>query len=151
MDTMNVFQQCWENWIGYAAASFGQDSREWVNELNQAIFSRLQKNLPAHVKVRAVATPAFLYYTEAAGGYGVDAQAGVVRTERIRLRGDTFEEQVDSAVHQLMQHVKSDVRTLFFYTPVVPVGALLSDGTKNREYMSVRMLATGETVDVEAK
>ena len=145
---MNVFQQCWQNWTRYAAASFDRADQSWVNELNQAIFSRLQKNLPAQVKVRAVASPAFVYYTEAPGGYGVDYHTGTVRSERIRLGGDTFEEWVESAVGQIMKHVKPDVQTLFFYTPVVPLGALLSDGSRNREHMSVRMLAVGETVDV---
>lgn len=148
MDSMNVFQQCWQNWSRYAASNFDAGTQSWVNELNQAIFSRLEKNLPAGVKVCAVQHPAFLYYTEAAGGYGVDTHSAVVHSHRIRLRGETFEEKVDSAVHQIVSHVKGDVKTLFFYAPVAPLGNLLHDGTPNREHMSVRMFATGETVDV---
>lgn len=148
MDSMNVFQQCWQNWSRYAASNFDAGTQSWVNELNQAIFSRLEKNLPAGVKVRSVATPAFLYYVEAAGGYGVDSIAATVSSERIRLVGETFEEKVDSAVHQILKHVRADVKTLFFYTPVVPLGNLLHDGSPNREHMSIRMRATGETVDV---
>lgn len=144
---MNVFQQCWQNWSRYAASNFDVATQAWVNELNQAIFSRLEKNLPAGVKVRSVAAPAFLYYTEAAGGYGVDTRSGLVPTHRIRLRGETFEEKVDSAVHQIAQHVKGDVKTLFFYAPVAPLGNLLHDDSPNREHMSIRMLAVGETVD----
>lgn len=149
MDSMNAFQQCWKNWSKYAASSFDLATLAWLNELNQAIFSRLEKNLPADVKVRSVAAPTFLYYTEAPGGYGVEAHSGVASSERIRLRGDTFEEKVDSAVHQILKHVRADVKTLFFYAPVVPLGNLLHDGTPNREHMSVRMLAKGETVDVK--
>jgi hypothetical protein len=147
METMNVFQQCWKNWIPYGTAYFDLGEQAWLNELNQAIFSRLEKNLPAGVKVRSVATPAFLYYTEAAGGYGVDAHAGVVRSERIRLTGETFEEHVDSAVDQILKHVTGDVRTLFFFAPIAPLAPYLHDGSKNRVHMSVRMFATGETVD----
>lgn len=147
MDSMNVFQQCWKNWSGYAAANFDLADHAWLNELNQAIFARLEKNLPAGAKVRAVTTPRFLYYTEAAGGYGVDAQTGTVDTRRIVLMGESFEDHVESAVSQILKYASKN-KTLFFYTPVAPLGTILSNGEKNRKHMAVRIFTTGETVDV---
>lgn len=144
---MNVFQQCWKNWTRHP---FGQpDTAEhaWINELNQAIFSRLEKILPPNVKVRAVTAPAFLYYTEAAGGYGVDTHSGIVSTHRIRLpQGGTFEERVDAAVKQLDELIRG-AATVFFYTPVVPICEKDFNGEPNRYAMGVRLMKTGWTVD----
>lgn len=159
MQYMNVFQQCWANWTRTMPlhSTPAQGKHLWINELNQAIFARLEKILPAHVKVRTVTTPAFLYWTEAAGGYGVDSHNATVCSYRILLpKHGSFEERVDAGVKQLYDLVmKTDtyvpeVRTVFFYMPIIPICEHDLDGISPNQYMmSVRLRTTGETVDVE--
>lgn len=148
MDPMNVFQQLWQNWI---ARPYSQpDVREhvWINELNQAVFARLEKILPSNVKVRTVTAPCFIYHTEAAGGYGVDRHAGTVESHRILIPiAGTFEERVNAAVGQLFEMIRG-AGTVFFYTPVVPICADDYGDVPNRRHMVVRLYTTGETVDV---
>jgi len=147
---MNTFQECWKNWTKYPNLP-RPDATEmsWINELNQAVFTRLEKNLPANVKVRTVQTPSFIYYEEAAGGYGVESTIGTCFTHRIKLPKDgTFEERVDAAVQQLVELIRG-AETVFFYTPIVPCGALDHTGEPNRYMMSVRLKKAGWTVDVE--
>lgn len=166
MDSMNAFQQLWKQWEDRVnkplyGDQYPQSERAWINELNQAIFSRLEKILPTNVKVRTAGTPAFLYYVEAPGGYGVDARTGVVFTHLIKLpKNGTFEERVDCAVSRLQflierEFLEGEVtggpRTAFFYAPVVPICEKDNDGDVNRHQMSVRLRVTGATVDVEER
>lgn len=155
MDPMNTFNQLWQNWVN-GPRRFDPappETQVWLNELNQAVFSRLEKNLQGFVKVRTVTSPAFLFYTEAAGGYGVDAEAGMVVSRRVTLPEEgTFEEQVNAAIGSLTEMIlQPGTRTTFFYSIIQPLGTLLCDGTQNRRHMVVRMMTTGDTVDVETK
>ncbi len=149
---MNVFQKVWSNWTRpLMAHSAPACEHPWINELNQAVFARLQRELPA-VKVRAVAAPIFRFYVEAPGGYGVDVVSGMVETKRVRLPKDgTFEQRVDAAISQIKAHINSKrgTATAFFYTPVVPDSKELIDGSPNRHMMCIRMWVTPwEVTDV---
>ena len=153
-EAMNVFQQLWQNWQRAQLSNHPMpaEKQAWTNELNQAVFKRLEKNLPGYVKVRTVTTPAFLYWTEAAGGYGVDSQAGVVHTRNIMFDDGTFEQQVESAAKRLQEMIEEPgVRTVFFYWPIVPY--VRQDGDFDRPvgkiFARVRYMTTGETVDVD--
>lgn len=150
---MNVFQQLWQNWVSgpQRFETVSVEAQAWVNELNQAVFKRLEKNLPSFVKVRTVTTPAFLYYTEAAGGYGVDTEAGIVRSYSLTIPVGSIEKQADAMVERLTDMiVQPGIRTVFFYMPVFPF--VRPDGhideSNDKIYARVRFLATGETVDV---
>lgn len=142
---MNVFQQIWQNWIRNHvrfAQWPTQEELPQLNELNQAVFARLEKILPSYVKVRAVTAPVFIYYTEAAGGYGVDTHSGCVHTRWIDIHEEKFEDQVDSVVKQLVTMIEEPcVRTVFFYMPIYPMD--------DNGHMVVRLMTTGETVDVK--
>jgi len=143
---MNTFQQIWQNFETYASRyhspEVARNNKTQLNELNQAVFARLEKILPSNVKVRAVTAPAFIYYTEAAGGYGVDTHLSCVHTYRVDIPDAKFEEQVNVAVEQLRNMIEEPcVRTAFFYMPLYPMD---DDG-----HMVVRFSKTGETVDVK--
>lgn len=148
---MNIFQQCWANWI---RAPFGQpdvNEHVWLNEFNQAVFSALEKNLPAGIKVYAVNTPTFIYRTEAAGVYGMDAHTGRVESYRLLLpKEGTFEERVDAAFVQMKAYIeRPSVRIVFLYSPIVPCGEKNLEGEPNRHMMLVRLMTTSETLDME--
>lgn len=141
---MNAFQQVWQNFEASLAKNHlpeaARKNVSQLNELNQAVFKRLEKILPFNVKVRAVTAPTFIYYTEAAGGYGVDAHAGCAQTYRIAVQSGTFEERVDAAAAQLHELIVG-AATVFFYMPIYPID--------DEGHMFVRFAKTGETVDVE--
>jgi hypothetical protein len=141
---MNVFQQIWQNFETYAGRYHSPEAARknhvQLNELNQAVFKRLEKILPKNVKVRSVTAPVFLYYTEAAGGYGVDTHSGCVQSYRIVIAPEAkFEEQVDAAVEQLDELIRGSA-TVFFYMPIYPID--------DEGHMFVRMAKTGWTVDL---
>jgi hypothetical protein len=147
---MSVFQQCWKNWSKLPLGAPDVSTHAWLNELNQAFFAALEKNLPTRVRVSTVSTPTFIYYTEAPGGYGVESHSAVVESRRITLPEGSFNEQVDSAVKQMLQMiVRPSNRTVFVYTPMYPLGELMHDGTKNTRHMVIRMKVVGETIDTE--
>lgn len=147
-DMSNTFQECWRNWVRHPFGQPDTSEHAWINELNQAVFSRLERILEPSVKVRTAPAPRFVCYTEAPGGYGVDAVTATVETHKVRLPKDaTFEERVDSAVGQLGSLLRG-ASTVFFYTPVVPICEEDLDGGVNRHMMGIRLFRTGETVDV---
>ncbi len=152
MDSMNVFQQCWKNFeprTKINPARWPESELTWINELNQAVFTRLEKILPPYVKVRSVTAPIFSYYTEAAGGYGVDTNTGLVSSYLVRLPDDVFEKRVEFATKRLESLiVQPCARTVFFYMPIYPDGNDV--GTEfYKQQMFVRLFTTGETVDVK--
>lgn len=148
VDMSNTFQECWKNWVRHPFGQPDTSEHAWINELNQAVFSRLEKILPPNLKVRTVSLPSFICHTEAAGGYGVDSHAQRVSSHRIRLPKDaSFEERVDAAVGQLHEIMRG-AGTVFFYTPVVPICEEDLNGGVNRHMMAIRLFKTGETVDV---
>lgn len=145
MNNMNVFQQVWRNFETYCtryhSPEVARTGKARLNELNQAVFAKLEKILPSNVKVRSVTAPAFIYYTEAAGGYGVDTHSASVQTRNIKIADGTLEEQIDSVVAQLVNMIEQPcVRTAFFYMPVYPID--------DRGHAFVRLMTTGETVDL---
>lgn len=143
---MNVFHQCWENWVKRPWGQPDPSEHVWINELNQAVFAKLLKVVPKNVQISAVKTPAFLYHVEAAGGYGVETRAGCVSSYGIKLPKDgTFEERVDHAVKALDGYVRGAASVLF-YTPIVPCGEIDADGNTNRHMMTVRMVKLGERI-----
>lgn len=157
MDDMSTFTQVWKNYERYSNRLPAKEEMTWINELNQAAFTQFEKRLPKHIKVRAVELPSFLYYVEAAGGYGVERYASTVTTYNVLLPTDaTFELRVEATVQRLLQIVLNspDPGTVFFYTPVVP-HCLIDwinghDGPvgPNRRMLGVRLRVLGHTVDV---
>ena len=141
---MNVFQQIWRNFETYASRYHSpevtRNNKAQLNELNQTVFARLEKILPTNVKVRAVTAPVFIYYTEAAGGYGVDTHSSCVYTHVLNLPEGNFEERVNSAVEQLDELIRGSA-TVFFYMPIYPID--------DKGHAVVRLAKTGETVDVK--
>jgi hypothetical protein len=146
MDTMNVFQHCWKNWTRHPFGQPNPDEHVWINELNQAIFTKLEKILSTNVMVRAVSTPSFFYRTRNVARK-IDMQSACVSTYHIKLPKDgSFETRVDVAVNQLLQLMKGS-KTVFIYTPVVPVCEKDLDGSVNRHMMGVRLTTTEKSID----
>lgn len=157
MEDMSTFSQVWKNFEGSKmSASVAKKEMVWLNELNQAIFTQVEKRLPRDIKVRVVNLPAFTYYVEACGGYGVENHTVLVSTYNVLIEpNDTFEEQVEDAVGQIMflaqrpyYETSGPVRTVYFYTPLKPMGTLDLDGSPQRRHMGIRLRTLGETVDV---
>lgn len=151
---MNVFQGTWKNLEARTSNGPLKEIVPWLNELNQAVFSRLEKQLAGDVELRVVDGPAFVYYTAAAGGYGVDCHSSFVESRRIVLdENQSFDVQVDSIVSQIVglindQHQKA--KTTFFFTPVIPLYGRWADGRINRSQLVLRMRNVyEETVDVK--
>lgn len=148
---MNVFQQCWANWTKHVRVDrfkWPESEFPWINELNQAVFKRLENILPAGVKVRAVTTPVFTCYHPAAGGYGVDYSNKFVETHKHQLPVASFEERVEFAANWLKDLIGSNT-SVFFYFPIFPNGN--EPGTEHyKNQVFVRLYATtDETVDID--
>jgi len=128
-----LFDQCWQMWDSNPHNDVAQEERAWFKELNQAVFSGLEKNLAGRVKVYPVSTPAFLYV--APGG---DRHAACVNTYRLLLPTVPFPEQVVAAIEQLDALV-SQGDTVVFYWLLAPECVIDLDRAPNRRHLSVRM------------
>ncbi len=157
MEDMSTFTECWKNFEGnYAAKDIAKEELVWLNELNQAVFTQVEKRLPKSIKVKVAKYPAFTYYVEAAGGYGVENHVALISTYNVLLEPkDSLEEQVEDAVKQIMWLAQrpyygedESVQTVYFYTPLKPMGTLDHDGSPQRRHMGIRLRTLGYTVDV---
>lgn len=144
---MNTFNASWKN-IRLDHMQFAEQELAWINELNQAVLSQLEKRLPAHIKLKVVACPTFHYETLDSDGK-VYSHVGTVWSRRVRLPKTTdFAVQVESAIRQLLAIFQADPETMtaFIYTPLLPLGkeTWISPDHKgplgpNREHMSIRV------------
>lgn len=134
-----VLDGCWQRWDDNPHNDVAQEERAWFKELNQAVFSGLEKNLAGRVKVYPVSTPAFLYAAP-----GNEQHAACVNTYRVLLSGTSFTEQVDSAIGQLDALASRDGAAVF-YRLLAPECKIDLDHKPNRRHLSVRMrtLPTG--------
>ena len=86
---------CWQGRDNDPHNDVAHEERVWLKELNQAVFSGLEKKLAGRVKVYPVNTPAFLCVTP-----GDKSHASYVMTERVCLPDAPFEAQVVAAVER---------------------------------------------------
>ena len=150
MDDMNLFQQLWQNWTtGPTGKLFEGEDLTWLNELNQAVFSQLQKRCPDHVQLRAIQTPVFVYYTEDEvidrdGPRKVsNTETSTVWGQRFVIPEGKFEDRVELGVQLLLELIdQPEVRTVFLYWPIVPESVELHDGSPNHKYMKTRLRTT---------
>jgi len=148
---MNVFQKLWHNWARFPYGKPVETEMTWLNELNQAVFSQLEKRLPSHIQLRLVDTPAFIYYTEdhVIDNDGpktlLESHAATVMTARLGMPvpEGPFEKQVELVTELLLQLIDTpDTRTAFLYWPVYPLGNELIDGSPNRRHLCTRLRTT---------
>ena len=121
---MSVFQQCWQNWQSTQQfSSFSHEKLACINEFNQAVFAKLEKVLPDHVKVRSVRVPLFAYHTKHVDECHIDNMIveTVVSYSICSSRDDTlsFKEKVDLAVERIV-NLAEGAMTIFVYSPIIP-------------------------------
>jgi len=119
---MNVFQQVWQNFETYVCRYHTPQDKMFLNELNQAVFSRLEKKLPSCIKLRAVSTPTFVYHFQPFDGSAVDVMCDTVETYKVKLTEAKFEDNVESIVDQLISFLDSEDQAMFFYMPLYKLG-----------------------------
>jgi hypothetical protein len=149
MNDMSTFTECWKN-FERTPRVLPHDEKElpWINELNQAVFAQLEKRLPKRIKIRTIVAPSFICYTEAAGGYGVDAHTKYAWTYRILAPNGSFEEHVESVTKQMLNYIdRPETCSVFFYMPIRPECEDWIDGTPNRRGLCVRMSIVEWTCD----
>lgn len=151
---MNLFQQLWKNWTsGPTGKQFEGEDLAWLNELNQAVFTQLQKRCPPHIQLRAVQLPAIVYYTEDEvidrdGPRKIlDKKIATVWGHRLIIPEGKFEDRVELGVQLLLELIdQPGTRTAFLYWPIVPEGVELHDGSPNRKYLKTRLRTTPNVV-----
>lgn len=139
---MNVFQKLWRNWAKFPYGKPDPEEMTWLNELNQAVFSRLEKKLPEHIQMRVVDVPSFAY--QPTEGVLVSAH---VESRRMIVPEGPFEKRVELATELLLELIDTPgTRTVFFYWPLYPMGNELHDGTPNRRHLCTRLRTTPDVV-----
>lgn len=154
---MNLFQQLWQNWTRFPGEKPSEEEMTKLNELNQAVFSQLEKRVPGHIQLRAAMAPVTLYCVKndrpidpTWNPDGVDTCSAMMETRRLLIPEGPFEDRVELAVELLLEHIDTPgTRTAFLYYPIFPMGLELADGTPNRKHMAIR-LATTPNVAVDA-
>lgn len=146
---MNVFQKLWQNWVRFDYEKPAPEEMVWLNELNQAVFAKLEQRLSEYIMIRLVNAPCFMYQIKDEDGV-ISDRAGIVSTYRLCKQPDgPFEDQVEAAVEGLLRLIVTPcVRTAFLYWPLYPTGNELHDGSPNRKYLQTRLWTTGETVEL---
>jgi len=150
---IDVFQALWSSWSDRHHSITDKDELDWLFQLNTTVFAQLEEKL-SPAKISTVDAPMFFFCARSLDSTqdvpNLEVQRGVVVTQRILLDGDTLGAQAGSALVGLSEVVRlSRARTVFFYTPIFPLGNVLVDGTCNRRHMAVRFaLSEFEAVGV---
>lgn len=146
---MNLFQQLWQNWAKFPHGKPADEEMSWLNELNQAVYSRLEKKLPSHIQLRVAAAPVQKYCTRDENGE-IFHHVAVMTSERVTVPEGPFEDRVELAVELLLELIdRPGTQTAFLYWPIYPLGNELVGGEPNRKYLVTRLART-PNVAVEA-
>lgn len=130
---MTVLSECWQRWDDHPHNHVSQEERVWFKELNQTVFSGLEKKLVGRVKVYSVNAPAFLCHTHQG-----EAHTLCVNTELVHLSRASFDENVLVAIDRL-DELSSRDPVAVFYQLLAPMGTFDHDEKPNRRHLGVRM------------
>jgi hypothetical protein len=140
MECMNPFQRCWDNWTRSGRLDkVPAADQVRLNELNQAVFRALEKNLEGRVRVLAVSSPAFLYFVD--GPDGLESESACVETVTLGCAAQgSFGNQTQNLVDQIVRWVDHrSGKTAFVYSPVFVRCGGFSDAVDGRLYLAIRM------------